>query len=395
MRLVFVSDPSHEFPQNTKSLFKTRLPKPLVLEGRWQVALVGFSCAKEKQGLTLDIEEKLELTEKVTFKRIKDHVNQHSGNLMRWRFKKIDDSAGTSTFKTIAVPAYDMNVIDYLPHFDSERWTEQEFLKFLFDNVRTRIYEELEDEDHDYYLPISQVPHFDPWEDHFSWDGDDLIVKARRISDLKDGSYFAFWQIRLDIAKMLRWVFEDLQGHYQLGINAQPWMPNQNGHVYGFPEELEWGANAHQSPFLVATDFGSADLVQYFQPSMAVNWRFTRVNSVIRSLFDVAAETSSSADTVEQEKGQDRSLMVYTDIIHRTEVGHQLTNMLREIPMTVSNAFSHFNFEPKHKQWMDVKDGYIQTVEMGVFEADGRRASFVGDASTKITVEFRQLPPGS
>ena len=44
MRVVLLSDTSKEFPENTSSAFKVRLPKPLQLEdGLWEVDLSSVS----------------------------------------------------------------------------------------------------------------------------------------------------------------------------------------------------------------------------------------------------------------------------------------------------------------------------------------------------------------
>ena len=53
MRIVLLSDTSKDFPDNTNSAFKVRLPEPLHLEdGPWQVGLISLSMPDV--GLNLD-----------------------------------------------------------------------------------------------------------------------------------------------------------------------------------------------------------------------------------------------------------------------------------------------------------------------------------------------------
>ena len=51
-RLVLISDASNEFPENTASSFRVRLPRVLQRDGEWEVALISISLPDE--GLNLN-----------------------------------------------------------------------------------------------------------------------------------------------------------------------------------------------------------------------------------------------------------------------------------------------------------------------------------------------------
>ena len=47
-RFTFISDPTHEFPNNTNQKFKVRLPLPLQLEGQWEASLWSLSVPDQE-----------------------------------------------------------------------------------------------------------------------------------------------------------------------------------------------------------------------------------------------------------------------------------------------------------------------------------------------------------
>lgn len=83
-----------------------------------------------------------------------------------------------------------------------------------------------------------------------------------------------------------------------------------------------------------------------------------------------------------------RTLFVFSDIIQTSIAGGTKSNILKEAMYNSVNK-GRTQFEPLHLQFIPVRTGTFDTVEIGITETDGQLAHFVG-GRTVVTLLFKR-----
>ena len=109
--------------------------------------------------------------------------------------------------------------------------------------------------------------------------------------------------------------------------------------------------------------------------SMSCNWRFTNLNHAFRM---VVGEPS-------------RTLHVYCNVAQSTIVGGMKTDLLREV-WYERRGRGVMYFEPKHKQFHPVRQNTYETLHVDVAETNGSLVAFPNNKSnrTLVTLHFIQ-----
>ena len=105
--------------------------------------------------------------------------------------------------------------------------------------------------------------------------------------------------------------------------------------------------------------------------SMACNWQFVNLNETFRP--------SSEFPSV-------RPLHVYCDVGTSSMVGGRVTDLLREIKYHPQNTT---HFEPRHIQYVPVRNEVVEIVETQMAETNGDLVQF-GKGRTILTLHFKR-----
>ena len=188
-RIVLVSDPTKEFPSNTASSFKVRLPVPLTLSGGgWKVGLAVIStpdAALEFSRLTTAVDPRvLQVGCKLVNSLRADDVPVHHQTVML--IKDILNDPGVVDGVSL------MKVIIRKSQF-YEMKEAQAKSKRLYDKFRVT----------------------------YEWDGEDLRMLAKEFDDIQltTGMAFVEWHVHVSMAKLMGWLVETKKDTYALGPN--------------------------------------------------------------------------------------------------------------------------------------------------------------------------------
>ena len=103
-----------------------------------------------------------------------------------------------------------------------------------------------------------------------------------------------------------------------------------------------------------------------------MNWRFINLNHSFKNVLG-----SSS-----------RSLFVYSDVGGGSVVGDQVTDLLREVSYERGGKGSNY-FEPTHLQYIPLRKGVLDIMEVQVAETTGDLVKF-GQGNTIVTLKFER-----
>ena len=109
----------------------------------------------------------------------------------------------------------------------------------------------------------------------------------------------------------------------------------------------------------------------YMELSVTCNWRFVNLNDKFRP----SAEFPST-----------RPLHMYCDVGTRSMVGNRITDLLREIKYHPQNTT---HFEPRHIQYVPVRNEVVEIVETQMAETNGDLVQF-GEGHTILTLHFKR-----
>ena len=109
----------------------------------------------------------------------------------------------------------------------------------------------------------------------------------------------------------------------------------------------------------------------YMELSMTCNWRFVNLNNTFRP----SSEFPST-----------RPLHVYCDVGTSSMVGGRITDLLREIKYQPQNTT---HFEPRHIQYVPVRNEVVEIVETQMAETNGDLVQF-GEGRTLLTLHFKR-----
>ena len=109
----------------------------------------------------------------------------------------------------------------------------------------------------------------------------------------------------------------------------------------------------------------------YMVSSMTCNWRFVNLNKTFRP----SSEFPST-----------RPLHVYCDVGTSSMVGGRITDLLREIKYQPQNTT---HFEPRHIQYVPVRNEVVEIVETQMAETNGDLVKF-GEGHALLTLHFKR-----
>jgi len=191
----------------------------------------------------------------------------------------------------------------------------------------------------------------------FEWTSQgDLLLNTINV-DYKTQVAHVLWGKSL--ALKMGWTDEVSTGQYRLGPNLL-----QEFHSDTIPTPTDV-PDANNKPTFWKVDGTYLVLI------MTCNWRFVNLNDKFRP----SAEFPST-----------RPLHVYCDVGTSSMVGNRITDFLREIKYHPQNTT---HFEPRHIQYVPVRNEVVEIVETQMAEANGDLVQF-GEGHTLLTLHFKR-----
>ena len=334
-RIVLVSDPTEEFPTNTTSSFKVRLPVPLELKGEgWKVGLATISTP----------DAALDLARLTT--AVNPRVVMVGSKLVR-NLGPNDTLVHYQTTIQIKDLTNDPSVVDGVS-----------LMKALIGKAQFNEVKEAQSKGKRLY---------DKFRVTYEWDGEDLRILAKKLDDVALTTGFAFvqWHVHVSMAKLMGWLVQNKDKSYALGPNLRYEL------IYDTSSSL---GNYYKD--VKNTELNNHDLWKiesdHLQLSMCINWRFVNLNVAFR---EVVGEPS-------------RTFLVYSDLVDSNIVGGQQHAMLREVEYRRQGKGVAY-YEPLHIQWLSCRREYMDVVEVEIAETHGGLVRF-GAGRTLITFVFKR-----
>ena len=332
--IVLVSDPTKEFPTNTTSSFKVRLPAPLELKGEgWNVGLAAIStpdAALDLSRLTNAVNPRVLIVGAKLVNSLRaDAIPYHHQTIMQIKDLLHDPGVvdGVSLMKVLIRKSqfYEMEAA-------------QQKSKRLYDRFRVT----------------------------YEWDGEDLRMLAKDLDDtaLTTGMAFVQWHVHVSMAKLIGWLVETGKDKYALGPSLRYellYKTQRTGNYYRDVKNTE--LNRHDL-WKIESD--------HLQLSQVINWRFSNLNVAFR---EVVGEPS-------------RTFLVYSDLVDSNIVGGQQHALVREVEYRRQGQGVAY-FEPLHIQWLPCRREYMDLVEVEIAESHGGLVKF-GSGRTLITFVFKR-----
>ena len=332
-RIVLVSDPTKEFPNNTASSFKVRLPVPLALSGGgWKVGLAVIStpdAALEFSRLTTAVNPRVLKVGCKLATSLTDVAPVHHQTTMQ--IKDILHDPGVVDGVSL------MKVIIRKSQF-YEMKEAQAKSKRLYDRFRVT----------------------------YEWDGEDLRMLAKDLNDvaLTTGMAFVEWHVHVSMAKLMGWLVETKKDTYALGPNLRYELLHKTQSTGNYYKDVKNTELNNHDLWKIESD--------HLQLSQTLNWHFLNLNVAFRS---VVGEPS-------------RTFLVYSDLVDSNIVGGQLHALVREVEYRRQGKGVAY-FEPLHIQWLPCRREYMDHVEVEIAESAGGLVQF-GAGRTLVTFVFQR-----
>ena len=333
-RIVLVSDPTEEFPNNTASSFKVRLPVPLALKGEgWKVGLAAISTP----------DAALDLTRLTT--AVNPRVAMVGSKLVR-NLTPNDTPVHYQTTLQIKELTDDPSVVDGVS-----------LMKAIISKTQFNEMKEAQSKSKRLY---------DKFRVTYEWDGEDLRILAKELDDiaLTTGMAFVQWHVHVSMAKLMGWLVQNKDKSYALGPNLHYellYKTSGNGNYYQDVKNTE--LSRHD---LWRIESGLLEL------SQCINWRFVNLNVAFREVVGKPL----------------RTFLVYSDLVDSNIVGGQLHAMVREVEHRHQGKGVAY-FEPLHIQWLPCRREYMDVVEVEIAKSHGDLVKF-GAGRTLITFLFER-----
>ena len=332
-RIVLVSDPTKEFPTNTSSSFKVRLPIPLTLNGQgWKVGLATIStpdAAMDLSRLANAVNPRVLMVGCKMVTSLTDDAPVHYETVVQ--MKDLLNDPGVEDGVSL------MKALIYKAQF-AEMKEAQAKGKRLYDKFRVT----------------------------YEWDGEDLRILAKNLNDIQSasGTDLVEWHVHVSMAKLMGWLVETKKDTYALGPNLRYeliYKTQQRGNYYKDVKNTE--LNNHDL-WKIESD--------HLQLSQTLNWHFLNLNVAFRN---VVGQPS-------------RTFLVYSDLVDSNIVGGQLHALVREVEYRRQGRGVAY-FEPLHIQWLPCRREYMDHVEVEIAESQGGLVKF-GAGRTLVTFVFHQ-----
>ena len=389
--LTLISDPTDEFPDNTNSSFKMRIPDGLRLEGKgWHIALLSLSLPNSDTETAPFAVGGDNLIAQANYSVL--HFKGPGGVANQVRLldymKKVKD---TEVTKSANGRGYWNNVIQAI---------EQHVLFHTYIEKK-RVVDPRNDPDPQLWVKQSMCP-------SFRWDGDDLIIH-RRYPDVSNGRPitrpinhnipYSYFDIAYEVA--LQW------GFIQVGANRKV-IPGPNLQMELFQDYITTtypsrpvglriqglismnGAALHPQPnwdmprgnaTLVHGAGTAYDVLWYYSIgkenwirfSGNIEWRLTGLNATY--------------DKIHKHVG--KAIMVYSNLQQSNVVGASKVQLLRQMVARQGGNEGHTYVEPKHLEWLPVSSRQTDIVEVQLADVAGNLLTLTKGKSM-VTVGMKQ-----
>jgi len=161
------------------------------------------------------------------------------------------------------------------------------------------------------------------------------------------------------LALRMGWIEQVSAGVYRLGPNIV-----QEFHSDSIPTPTDI-RDTSKNPVFWKVDG------EYVELSISCNWRFVNLNATFRPATEFPAV---------------RPLHVYCNVGTSSMVGGRITDLLREIKYHPQNTT---HFEPRHIQYVLVRNEVVEIVETQMAETNGDLVQFA-EGHTLLTLHFKR-----
>ena len=370
-RFTFISDPTHEYPNNTNTKFKVRLPLPLQLEGQWEASLWSLSVPDQ------------ELENKIVFKDTSTILFETHFSL--YKLTGWDSTAGKYDTLTLLDKTKTFTVQDVM----NESTPAQTGVEFWQNCVRKFDQAVTEEARSTLASASSLVPVAVPeeWKPTFKWDGEELTLQAvSENSVVTDGvvrvpySWFAveenlaksFGFLKVNKTTNAKELGDNVTGRYPLYdekgtsissaiLTSNPGLKGPTRAAQETPDVDQTGREVDHVKF--------ANGRVYF--SRALEWTFRRLNESFDKLHN----------------GKE-VVMVYADLVQSTVVGNGRFPLLRKLSVDRKGS-GRVTVEPFHREWVPLQTNWIETVEFQL-STPGGELTHLSPGKTLITVGLQR-----
>ena len=210
-RFTFISDPTQEFPNNTNTKFKVRLPLPLQLEGQWEASLWSLSVPDQ------------ELENKIVFQDTSQTILDFKFTIYRL------DGHDSRTRKYSSVTVKAVNETLSVKDVMNESTPAQTGVEFwqncvrMMDETAVREMLEVKTDYSDYPVAVPEA-----WKPTFKWEGEDLVLEAVAKDNVVDSSNtpYSWLAMSTKLAEAFGFIrYSTLFNTYILGDNASARYP--------------------------------------------------------------------------------------------------------------------------------------------------------------------------
>ena len=391
-RITLISDPTDEFPQNTSSNFKMRIPNGLRLEGKgWQIALLSLSLPNSDTATMPFVSGADNLIAQANYSIL--HFKGPSGapfNQIRTLdyTKKVNDryvdkaSNGVDYWNKV-IQAIEQHVI---------------FHTYL---EKKRVQDQTNEPNPMMWVRQSMCP-------SFRWEGDELIIH-RRYPDVSNkrpitkpinhNIYYSYFDIAYEVA--LQWglirmkqdgivvpgpnlqmqLFQDVittaNPRRQIGLGVEG-IPSLNGNALRpqFNLDMPRGNATFVHPKATVHDvmwYYRIGRQRWVRLSGNIEWRLTNLNSTY--------------DAIHRHVG--KAVMVYSNLQQSNLVGSSSVQLLRQLVARQGGHDGHTYAEPKHLEWIPVSTHQTDIVEVQLADVTGALLTLPKGKSL-VTVAFKQ-----
>ena len=370
-RLTLVSDPTDEFPNNTNTRFKMRIPNGLRLEGNgWKIALLSLTLPNSD---TVALPFVSGINDTIIRTR---WSTSYFKDYRHGKYNALDRLEGTSTITTTHLRGATSGVTYWNRVVQAHERQVVDHTYTLLKTKTTKL-----DPDPRLYLKKTTCP-------SFRWEGEDLIVE-RRGRDVTNGStnanelYSAF-DMAYEVA--LQWGFILVQSNGKL-------LPGPNAQIKLFDDLITplypvrvTGVNRQG-----LTSFNGAacladlnkdrprgdDKPKRGSSGYDVVWYYTRTykgktERMVRfsGMFEWRlTNLNATYDTIHKHVG--KTVMVHSNLQQSNVVGPRKVPLLRQLEIPYAGETGHTYTEPTQLEWLPVSTHETDIVDVHLADVAG------------------------
>ena len=192
----------------------------------------------------------------------------------------------------------------------------------------------------------------------FEWTSEgDLLLNTTNVDYKRQVAHVSWGKT---LALRMGWIEQVSPGQYRLGPNLL--QEFQGISTIPTPTDIR---DASNNPIFWKVEG------DYVKLSLSCPWRFVNLTKTFRPSLEFAPT---------------RPLHVYCDVGTSSMVGGRITDLLREIKYQPQNTT---HFEPRHIQYVPVRNEVVEIVETQMAETNGDLVKF-GEGRTLLTLHFKR-----